>query len=69
MLAAAAGFLTIGLVLAAWVLVGASTWIVAGIASGIALILLGMALGARAWRRYGDPTGAPGAVESARGSV
>ncbi|HEX5149197.1 MAG TPA: hypothetical protein VFW02_08965, partial [Candidatus Limnocylindrales bacterium] len=68
-LAAAAGFLIVALVLAAWVLVGASTWVVAGIAAGIALILVGMALGARAWRQYGDPTGTPAAVESARGSV
>jgi hypothetical protein len=68
-LAAAGGFLLVGLVLAAWVLVGASTWVVAGIAAGVALILLGMALGARAWRRYGDPTGTPDAVETARGSV
>jgi len=68
-LAASAGFLVVGLVAAAWVLVGASTWVVAGIAVGIALILAGMALGARAWRRYGDPTGTPGAVESARGST
>ncbi|MDO8485070.1 MAG: hypothetical protein Q7S35_09015 [Candidatus Limnocylindrales bacterium] len=65
----AAGFLLVGLVLAAWVLVGASAWIVSGISLGIALVLLGMALGVRAWRRYGDPTGSPGAVESARGSV
>jgi len=68
-LAAAAGFLVVGLVLAAWVLVGASTWVVAGIVAAIVLILIGMALGARAWRRYGDPTGTPGAVESARGST
>ncbi len=68
-LAAAAGFLLVGLVLAAWVLLGASTWVVAGIVLGIVLILLGMALGARAWRRYGDPTGTPAAVETARGSV
>lgn len=68
-LAAGAGFLLLGLVLAAWVLVGASTWVVAGIVAGVVLILLGMALGARAWGRYGDPTGTPAAVESARGSV
>jgi len=68
-LAAATGFLLVGLVLAGWVLVGASTWVVAGIAAGIALILFGMTLGARAWRRYGDPTGMPAAVETARGSV
>jgi hypothetical protein len=65
----AAGFLVIAVDLAAWVVFGASDWIVAGFAVGVALILAGMALGASAWRRYGDPTGTPGAVESARGTV
>jgi len=68
-LASAAGFMLVALVLAAWVLVGASSWVVAGIVGGIVLILAGMTLGARAWRRYGDPVGAPPAVETARGSV
>lgn len=65
----AAGFLLSGLVLAAWILTGASSWILTGIAAGIALIGAGMALGAKVWRRYGDATGTPNAVESARGSV
>jgi hypothetical protein len=65
----AAGFLLVALVLAAWVLVGSSTGIVVGVAVGIALILASMALGARAWRRYGDSTGTPSAVETARGLV
>ena len=65
----AAGFLLSDLVLAAWVLTGANSWILAGIAAGIALIVAGMALGAKVWRRYGDATGTPNAVETARGSV
>ena len=65
----ASGLLLVGLALAAWVLLGASGWVAAGIAVAVGLILAGMALGARAWRRYGDPTGTPGAVETARGST
>jgi O-antigen/teichoic acid export membrane protein len=65
----AAGFLLAAVVLATWVLAGASVWIVVGIALGVLLVGAGMTLGARAWRGYGDPTGTPSAVESARGSV
>jgi hypothetical protein len=68
-LAAASGFLLVAVDLAAWVLLGSSGWIVAGMVVAIGLIVLAMALGARAWRRYGDPTSAPTSVESARGSV
>jgi hypothetical protein len=65
----AGGFLLVAVVLAVWVLAGASGWVVVGVAIALLLILAGMAVGARAWRRYGDPTGTPGAVESARGAV
>ena len=63
------GFLLAAPVLATWVLTGANTWIVIGLVTSIVLVLAGMALGARAWRRYGDPTGSPNSVQSARGSV
>lgn len=63
------GFVIVGLTLAAWVIAGANPWIVIVVVTGIALIVVGMAWGAKAWRQYGDPVVAPGSVESARGSV
>jgi hypothetical protein len=65
----AIGFVVVGLTLAGWVLNGANQWVLLGVTGGVVLIVIGMAWGAKAWRKYGDAVVAPGSVESARGSV
>ena len=65
----AVGFMLVGVTLAAWVITGASNAIALGIMVGIVLVVVGMAWGAKAWRKYGDSVVAPGSVESARGST
>ena len=68
-IASAGGFLVLAATLAVLILSGPSVWIVYLAFVGLALIGLGAALGARAWRGTADPVATPDAVESARGSV
>ena len=63
------GFIVVAVTLAAWVITGANMGIALGVAGGALLIVIGMAWGAKAWRRYGDSVIEPGSVESARGST
>jgi hypothetical protein len=68
-MASALGFLVLAATGAALVLAGPGAPIVYAALVGVALVLLGAALHARAWRGATDPVAEPEAVGSARGSV
>jgi hypothetical protein len=61
--------MVIGLTLAAWAITGAKGAIATGVTIGAGLIVVGMAWGAKACRRFSDSVIEPGSVESARGST